>query len=1090
MEDKQYYLDAILNNTYSLKDVEDSMNDIITTSFNYLYELQNHNIGYKRFDFKMSELLRTNTINNILTYYPRKYTCYVKENFISENRRLLFKRSEFYNQEISFYDTVENPDIFAFSFVLFVDGLFFLDGVNILCKEDTTYFIFNIKDKDDQIGIPKSKFDQLLEKDADITVFFIPNGPNGSLKTNKYVLDKYKTDGLPLAKFCPNTRFNVADQFVTFASHKLDSGAVLLPSEVKERNLLLDTENLQRYVQYPSLEIHLFNFRYVLEIKKIRGEGNFFQIDQQETPVPVENVMIFGTHGEYKHNIKLKLYYPNVYEIIGREGDEPLEIYFFYYDDTIQELHQYRNELAAYYKYTKNVLEKYADGSILDIIKNYMPTPIDYSIEDFKGSNDEFGDNHFKYKNETLRELINIDPNHLSTYLKRQVSKSNGYYIDITKLNLTERLRYNNKDVGMGAFFEIFDEPRYMFVFRNEYTDAYMNLTWFIDGQLYVPDKYYRNDIYEFYYIPTALVRHSTIIEIEKMDQFAREYRCIFNEVNEKLEFTLNNRSSISIFHNDIFLTIEDGTILDPSAYNVIVDVEGEDVVISEDSFFVINEKFKVELVDKEMVGVALRVNIKKNCKKKYVNVDIGYTPAFRVLKDSEGNKYSINVTNDRKIYLKPVNSEDVESEDFIHLISENELDWALYIDDGQELKLKRLQPDILLSTNECTYKLGVDEDKNLYIEKIESSYYKDIQIVDINNDVYRLGLDAENLYIEEILGDVEILTKLVGKHVISDDMVDYVLNVENELLTMEEIPAHYRLEDPVLSETFMNDAYKRFMLYASNVGELSVRRIESLEGMDAYLAGAIEFTIDMKKDSRHLRVYRNGKVISPSFYEVKWSNKLQDANRLYLYQMRAPGDLYTIECLPHKMREIMFVRELPESGFVDISGKGDKPLDLKWYDIFLNGNKLNRDQIEIISATKFFVKNVPSNKNLSIIEIDRDPEYFGFKDAMDIMDKIWEYDEEFRLNVDEAIPDIVTTEDDVIGQEVSRMTAQLEEFWKNFVRYFGFINPDVEQIPDEVKEEYIDLFTDNICLLDPDNGGDNDEALNTYLINPNIKPR
>ena len=1089
MEDKRYYLDAVMNNTYSLKDVEDSMNEIITTSFQYLYELQNHNIGYKRFDFKMSELLRTNTINNILTYYPRKYTCYVNENFISENRRLMFKRSKFYNQEISFYDTIENHDIFAFSFVLFVDGLFFLDGVNILCKEDTTYFIFNIKEKDDQIGIPKDKFDQLLEKDADITVFFIPNGPKGSITTNKYVLDKYREDGLPLAKFCPNTRFNVADKFLTFGSNNTQEGGVLLQSEVKDRKLLLDTTNLSRYVQYPTLDIHLFNFRYVLEIKKVRGEGNFFQIDQQETPVPVENVMIFGTHGEYKHNIKLKLYYPNVYEVIGREGDEPLDIYFFYYDDTVSELHEYRNELAVYYKYTKNVLDKYKDGSIIEIIRDYMPQPIDYSINDFKDSNDEFGRNHFMYKNETLRDLINIDPNHFSSYLRRQVSKANGYYIDISKLDLTSKLRYNNKDVDKGAFFEIFDEPRYMFVFRNEYVDTFMNLTWFIDGQLYTPDKYYRNDIFEFYYIPTALIRHSSIIEIEKMDEFHREYRCKFDVVDEVKEFSLNKRVNMEVFHNDVFLTIEDGTIVDPSSYKVIVNVDEEEYAIEEDSFFIINDTFKVQLTDPDLVGVELRVNIKKNCRKQNWNVDIGYTPAFKVLKDSEGNKYSLNVTNDRTIYLEPIKS-DVEAEDYIHLISENELDWACYIDDDNQLKMRRLKPDILLSTNECTYKLGVDEEKNLYIEKIESSYYRDILIIDINEDVYRLGLDAENLYIHQVLEDVEIVSKLVGKHVISDNMVDFILTVEDGLLCMEEIPPHYRIEEPVLSETFMSDAYKRFMLYASNVGEISLRRVASLDGMDAYLAGAIEFTIDMKKDTRHLRVYRNGKVIPPSFYEVKWSNKLQDPNRLYLYQLRAPGDLYTIECLPYKMKEVAFIRELPESGFVDLGGKADKPLDLKWFDIFLNGNKLNRDQIEIISATKFFVKNVSSNMNLSVIEIDRDPEYFGFKDAKDIMDKIWEYDEEFRVNVDDAIPDIVTTEDDVINQEVSRMTSQLEEFWKNFLRYFGYINPDTNQIPDEVKMEYIDLFIDNICLLEPDNGGDNDEALNVYLVNPDMKPR
>ncbi len=1093
-----------MNNTYALKAVEDAMNEIIVTSFDYLYELQNHNIGYKRFDFKMSDLLRSNTINNVLTYYPRKYTCFVSENFISENRRLAFKRSKFYNKEISFYDTIENPEVFSFSFVMFVDGLFFLDGINILCKEDITYFIFNIKETPEQIGIPKDKFDELMAKDADITIFYIPAGTTGTVTTNKHVIKKYQEDGLPMAKFNMNGSLIENETNLTLISPSDKSGGLRIGTGIEKKKMMFDDVTSVLNLPNPNIDIHLFNFKHVLEIKKVRGESNFFQIDQQETPVPIENVMIFGTHGEYKHNISLKLYYPNVYEVVGREGTEPLDIYFFYYDDTVSTLHEYKNELAVYYKYTKNVLEKYENNTILDIIKNYKSEEISYSIDHFEHSRQFLHDhfkyknetlrslinkdaNNFKYKNETLRSLINKDANMFLPYLRRQVQKSNGYYIDISKLDLTSRLRYNNKDVGMAALFEIFDEPRYLFVFRNEFKDSYMNATWFIDGEMYRPDKYYRSELYEFYYIPTAIVRHSSIIEIEKMKEFNREFRCSFSHVNQKLEFELNKQTNVDVFYNDIFMTIEDGTILDKNDYSVIVEVEGEEFIIKEDSFLPIENKFKVQLNNHELTNVALRVNIKKNCKKKFFNIDSGYMPTSKLLNDTQGNKYELSVTDDRKIVINSVNT-DKPGEDYIHLISENDLDWACYVDDDAELKIVRLKPDILLSSNGKTYKLGVSEEKMLYIEEIDSRFHTNIEILNIDEILYNLGIEDELLYIEEILENPEIVKTFIGKHVISDDNIDYKLTVEDGLLCMEEIPPQFKVEMPIKSEILLTSNLRRFNMYATSLGKIDLQKMSTVEGADTLLGGRIEFTMDMNKDKRHLRVYRNGKLISPSFYTVRWGKKLQDINKLYLHQMKEVGDVYAIECLPYKSKEVAFIREVPENGFVDLDGMIDKPIDLKWYDIFVNGNKLNRDQIEIISPTKMFLKNVNSNMNLSVLEVDRDKEYFGFENSSTIIDKIWDIDEDFRQDVDDAIPDIDITEDDIINEELAKETIHIQEFWENFLKFFGFINPDENQIPEGVREEYNALFNENVCLLDPDLGGDNDEALTIYGINPDSK--
>lgn len=81
---------------------------------------------------------------------------------------------------------------------------------------------------------------------------------------------------------------------------------------------------------------------------------------------------------------------------------------------------------------------------------------------------------------------------------------------------------------------------------------------------------------------------------------------------------------------------------------------------------------------------------------------------------------------------------------------------------------------------------------------------------------------------------------------------------------------------------------------------------------------------------------------------------------------------------VPYPMRSVYVKRKIPKSGFIDLTGKINKPLNKKYFEFWVNG-KLLFDEVTIISPTKIFLHGLTSLKNLEIIEINRDPnEYFS----------------------------------------------------------------------------------------------------------------
>lgn len=81
---------------------------------------------------------------------------------------------------------------------------------------------------------------------------------------------------------------------------------------------------------------------------------------------------------------------------------------------------------------------------------------------------------------------------------------------------------------------------------------------------------------------------------------------------------------------------------------------------------------------------------------------------------------------------------------------------------------------------------------------------------------------------------------------------------------------------------------------------------------------------------------------------------------------------------LPYPVRSVYRLRRIPRHGFIDLSGKLNKPLNRKYYEFWVNG-KILEDEVTIVSPTKLFLHGLTSLRNFEIVEINRDPkEYFA----------------------------------------------------------------------------------------------------------------
>lgn len=588
-----YMLEAVKNNTFDLSVLEKTLDEIKYFNYDNLMQMQRDISGFKRFDFNFDKLEKVYEIDHKYADSPTRYRCALPKDFIDVADRELYKRSSVYNKLLDLKEIASREKLFKHNFLVFIDGCL-ITNCMIMCKEDFTYFYFPIKSKPENPNdLTPEYFESMKNKNARITVMYINNNEFGELNANLSSLTS--SNGIaPISAF---TRYNIK-------TNRKPIGFITVGDELY-KSKLIDMEELAggRFKLTPHtsaggrISIKYLNFAYVTDIIDFNPDknatGNVFEIPLRDTPIPVENILIFKKDADKGYLLvdekmgdgrpSFNLYYPNIYQSNLPPADYKLVVLYKDVDSATEA--GYVNEIELYRKIAPEYLKEYQLDKVPGVLKNFKPTGIKYSIKHYQGS--EYFPEHFKYKCEIFKEYFKKDNYGLSRYNDNLAIEDDAFYIDLKGRNLTNKIRLDNhREVNTDHM--TFTEPHYVFILRRDFTRNPHQLRFFINGLIFVPKHVFITMDTIIIYIPVAKLPNDAIMEIERFYDYVYNKELTFRDKNIPEEITLPDLHT-KILANDIFLVDEHLKYISENDYTIHVLLNNEWVDIGTDSFLPIN---------------------------------------------------------------------------------------------------------------------------------------------------------------------------------------------------------------------------------------------------------------------------------------------------------------------------------------------------------------------------------------------------------------------------------------------------------------------------------------------------------------------
>ena len=232
----------------------------------------------------------------------------------------------------------------------------------------------------------------------------------------------------------------------------------------------------------------------------------------------------------------------------------------------------------------------------------------------------------------------------------------------------------------------------------------------------------------------------------------------------------------------------------------------------------------------------------------------------------------------------------------------------------------------------------------------------------------------------------------------------------------------------------------------------------------------------DFQFNTDYIRVFRNGRLMPRSKYRLLTTYVKP---RLLFMEWMNRGDIIYVDVTPYRYTEIYYQEELKaREPLIDLRGIIDKPFDIRYYDVYVNGRKLSVNNVFTISPWQITLVNLKSIYNLVIYERERDWEYFG----LDYKENIYYFtiDDLFKSGIvsedekNKVIRDIIDdTKDPRLHiypntNDEEKLNFQSDELIYAIFHIFYFdelipknyVNPDVKQFSvDVMKDNYIEVY-------------------------------
>lgn len=236
---------------------------------------------------------------------------------------------------------------------------------------------------------------------------------------------------------------------------------------------------------------------------------------------------------------------------------------------------------------------------------------------------------------------------------------------------------------------------------------------------------------------------------------------------------------------------------------------------------------------------------------------------------------------------------------------------------------------------------------------------------------------------------------------------------------------------------------------------------------------------------SEYMRLFKNGKLKSRLRYAYITNYRRP---RIQALERFTPNDNMFLDVMPYRTRLVYYIPRLV-SYLIDLRGYIEKPFDIKYYEVYLNGRRLSERNIYPISGWMFLLGGCHSIFNLEIYEKDRDWEYYAcdfgdYYTAADFAHEIFIEPETKKEFIDGLFPDPPPPNDNTEDREEydSDMSVDrlfFEMFYYHRLLPLGLATADEKQwYTDDIQENYeviynkyhtVDSEGNDMLFLNPD---------------------
>lgn len=969
------------NNTFNIKTMDDTINHLLTRNHTKLMQFEYHRLNIKRYDLKFNDFTEEVrlTKKSEPIYYPKRYTHYEYDRFIHENQRRDYRCSDVFHEPVNMLEIAARPNIFYRNFLVFIDGRL-ANTCEIYPLDDRIGFIIDVATAKCPHGISFETFKDFRNRNVDVTVFLLPNFNIGIMDANVPLINKYeglipfknisgfkdKFEPKPVAE--PMIFYNDGNDLALGVQGSDESIRFEYNDDVPE-SLWIDAHDIGSDIV--KRRFVCIQFPYQFDLTITNSIHTCFDMTKNQVPIPIDNFLPMRVitnngfkpeHKIFDPSITYHAFYPNIY--------------------AVGNILPHANKLPSF-----DLTTEASDVGIT--VGEFTKCEIPYELPDETDITlVDYSDNPF-----TLEKGI-YTLHHLHLLCK----KNDEEFIIPNDVK-------NTLDVE-NYVIRLFEEGLTIIGVKFMGSTPESNEIPLLIHPVIEPGETYHNDILE----PGLTVTNDTI---------------------ETRVFYLNLDIDIDLYHNDLkeynyYRSLFEDYVEKEVPYPLITYNQNDFICEYKDykeSIWVpslVNYRFARLRAYLERYPNFIRTYINRlrlPIEKYYIEmVELDLTKRVRMDTKSEGL-----VGNDEMVFDEPYLVFAMPRQFLI----EGEYSFRLFLD-GSFL---------------ANFLYITKSDLDFYYIYLKKSMVKNNSILEIErfrrfNKLHYITFDK----------DTEITFRVDHPHIVQAREI-YLADVESERYLL---PEEFKLEclDEYQKKRVELSSLSSIVITGMDIfitlrnEELFGKRIRYGVNQEASMGtgpvypednsmlmitgtNVIYTKVDFKNtgnfDDHSYRVFNNGRICLPAQYYVKSHGSYGGIDSVRTRCLVHKGDQFTVDHTPSVYRVVYFAKEIGETGYLDLDGLIPLPLSLKYYDIYLNGLRLNHSNIEIVSPTKCYIKNVDSRQNFVIFERNHDDDSifltsFAYKEAGysdSPMDEILREVEKYRVWLDNFHAFIVQLERD-----------------------------------------------------------------------------